>query len=318
MRAWRGLDRFEGRSAVRSWLYRIATNVCFDMLKGGQRRARPMDLGPARSADRPVGSTAAGGTWVEPIPDGRVAADRRRPGRRGRGPRLRPAGVRGRPAAPAAAPAGRPDPARGAAAGGPARSPSCSTRRSRRSTAPCSGPGRRSRPREPRHRRAEAAGRPSSGRCSTATSMRSSATTWTRSPRCCTRTRPSPCRHSTCGCAGRRGHPAVVARSGRRLPRVPAGAHRRERLARVRPVQAERTRRSAPAVGAAGPARSPATASSSSRSSCPPTRCSPCSGCRSSPKPAPPRLGDRAGPAGGPEPCEGAPWPAEHLTAGGR
>ena len=48
VRAWRGLDRFEGRAALRSWLYRIATNVCFDMLKAGQRRARPMDLGPAQ------------------------------------------------------------------------------------------------------------------------------------------------------------------------------------------------------------------------------------------------------------------------------
>jgi RNA polymerase sigma-70 factor (ECF subfamily) len=72
VRAWRGLDRFEGRSAVRSWLYRIATNVCFDMLKGRQRRARPMDLGPARSADMPVGSALPEATWVEPIPDGSV------------------------------------------------------------------------------------------------------------------------------------------------------------------------------------------------------------------------------------------------------
>src|ERR1041385_4786779 len=47
VRAWRGLDRFEGRSALRSWLYRIATNGCLDMLRGRQRRARPMELGPS-------------------------------------------------------------------------------------------------------------------------------------------------------------------------------------------------------------------------------------------------------------------------------
>src|SRR5947208_12032362 len=47
LRAWRGIERFEGRAALRSWLYRIATNVCLDALAAGSRRARPMDLGPA-------------------------------------------------------------------------------------------------------------------------------------------------------------------------------------------------------------------------------------------------------------------------------
>jgi RNA polymerase sigma-70 factor, ECF subfamily len=52
VRAWRARDRFEGRAAMRSWLYRIATNVCLDMLKGRDRRVRPMDLGAGSRADR--------------------------------------------------------------------------------------------------------------------------------------------------------------------------------------------------------------------------------------------------------------------------
>src|SRR3954447_23850898 len=77
IRAWRGFERFEGRSALRSWLYRIATNVCLDMLNGRERRARPMDLGPAREPVLENLSTLPEVTWIEPIPDGTVlgAAD---------------------------------------------------------------------------------------------------------------------------------------------------------------------------------------------------------------------------------------------------
>ncbi|MGZ4461960.1 MAG: sigma-70 family RNA polymerase sigma factor [Gaiellaceae bacterium] len=72
IRAWRAFDRFEGRASLRSWLYRIATNVCFDMLKGRERRARPMDLGPALSPEAANLRTRPGETWVEPIPQGLV------------------------------------------------------------------------------------------------------------------------------------------------------------------------------------------------------------------------------------------------------
>jgi RNA polymerase sigma-70 factor, ECF subfamily len=59
VRAWRNLDRFEGRATLRSWLYRIATNVCSDMMRRPQRRARPMDLGPLTHDDAPPGSARA-------------------------------------------------------------------------------------------------------------------------------------------------------------------------------------------------------------------------------------------------------------------
>jgi RNA polymerase sigma-70 factor, ECF subfamily len=73
LRAWKGFEGFEGRSALRSWLYRIATNVCLDMLSGKERRARPMDLGPSGPAEeRFLGEPRPVATWVEPIPDGQV------------------------------------------------------------------------------------------------------------------------------------------------------------------------------------------------------------------------------------------------------
>jgi RNA polymerase sigma-70 factor (ECF subfamily) len=74
LRAWRGHQKFEGRAALRSWLYRIATNVCFDMLNGRNRRARPMDLGPAREPVESNLNTLPEVTWIEPIPTALVAS----------------------------------------------------------------------------------------------------------------------------------------------------------------------------------------------------------------------------------------------------
>ncbi|HET9255283.1 MAG TPA: sigma-70 family RNA polymerase sigma factor [Pseudonocardiaceae bacterium] len=72
VRAWRGIENFEGRSALRSWLYRIATNVCLDLLRGRERRAQPMDLGPSSTADATLGPVIAEHAWVQPAPDARV------------------------------------------------------------------------------------------------------------------------------------------------------------------------------------------------------------------------------------------------------
>src|SRR5436853_1480755 len=69
IRAWRGLERFEGRAALRSWLYRIATNVCVDMANARARRALPLDLGPARAPVAENLHELPEATWIQPIPD---------------------------------------------------------------------------------------------------------------------------------------------------------------------------------------------------------------------------------------------------------
>jgi RNA polymerase sigma-70 factor (ECF subfamily) len=77
LRAWRSWEGFEGRSSVRSWLYRIATNVCIDMSRHVQRRARPMEMGPASPpVESLLGPMLPEATWVTPVPDASVAPER--------------------------------------------------------------------------------------------------------------------------------------------------------------------------------------------------------------------------------------------------
>ncbi len=76
VRAWRGYGQFDGRASVKSWLYRIATNVCLDELKGRGRRARPMEEGPAGSGAPAIEALTqeANSYWVEPIPDTEICS----------------------------------------------------------------------------------------------------------------------------------------------------------------------------------------------------------------------------------------------------
>lgn len=71
IRAWKNLDRFEGRSSLRTWLFRIATRVCLDMLEARERRAMPRDLGPVGNTEMPLIELPAS-RWIEPIPDARA------------------------------------------------------------------------------------------------------------------------------------------------------------------------------------------------------------------------------------------------------
>jgi RNA polymerase sigma-70 factor (ECF subfamily) len=74
VRAWKAQDKLQERAALKAWLYRIASNVCFDMLQGPQRRATPMDMGPASAADASLGDPLGEHAWVQPIADAKVDA----------------------------------------------------------------------------------------------------------------------------------------------------------------------------------------------------------------------------------------------------
>ncbi|WP_370552403.1 MULTISPECIES: sigma-70 family RNA polymerase sigma factor [unclassified Conexibacter] len=79
VRAWRSADRLQARGALKSWLYRIASNVCFDILGSAQRRATPMDLGPSSGADAALGAGLPESAWVQPIADARVLPEQADP-----------------------------------------------------------------------------------------------------------------------------------------------------------------------------------------------------------------------------------------------
>ncbi len=69
LRAWQALPTFEDRTGLRPWLYRIATNVCIDMLKGRSRRALPMDVAPVATSEARLGTRRPEATWIQPAPD---------------------------------------------------------------------------------------------------------------------------------------------------------------------------------------------------------------------------------------------------------
>ena len=80
LRAWRGISRFEDRRGLRPWLYRIATNVCFDMLKGRSRRALPAEVAPVATGPFAMEAPRQEATWIAPISDELVAAPDPDPG----------------------------------------------------------------------------------------------------------------------------------------------------------------------------------------------------------------------------------------------
>ncbi len=188
LRAWRAADGFEGRSSVRSWLYRIATNICLDMLRGRQRRALPMDLGPASPPVEALLGEHHSGRHLD-YPDFRYRgpAGARRPGRHRGGQGHHPAGVRDRAAAPAGPAAGHADPVRGAEDARGRGGDEPGHQRGRGEQRAAAGPGHAG--------RAARGAAPGGGRrrtspsCWPSTSTRSRSTTWSGWSRCCTTTR---------------------------------------------------------------------------------------------------------------------------------
>ncbi|HEX5954928.1 MAG TPA: RNA polymerase subunit sigma-70, partial [Solirubrobacterales bacterium] len=75
LRAWRGLRRFEGRSATRAWLYKIATNVCLDAIGKRPKRVLPIDYAPPARTGDDSGEPLSESVWVEPYPDERLGLD---------------------------------------------------------------------------------------------------------------------------------------------------------------------------------------------------------------------------------------------------
>ena len=75
VRAWQAMPEFEGRSSLRSWVYRIATNVCLDTLRGRKRRAMPMDMSAPVPSSTPPVETLPHEVFVEPVPDNAITRD---------------------------------------------------------------------------------------------------------------------------------------------------------------------------------------------------------------------------------------------------
>ena len=139
LRAWRSYDRFEGRSSMRTWLHRIATNACLNALESRERRPLPIGLGqPSSDPSGPLGERKEV-PWLEPVPDAREHRPRR-PGHRGDRPGERPAGdVAAMQYLPPRA-AGRADPAGRAADGRPPTSPRMLDMTVASVNSACSGP----------------------------------------------------------------------------------------------------------------------------------------------------------------------------------